>query len=310
MQERILAAPLPPLTRETITDPAALRRKLAEVRALGHAVARVFIETVSTGVAVRGARRDGRGRRGPLRRAAGRRPRRAGSGGAARRQARDRARPGLPRVRRTPPSARLRAECTAFARGKVVHSATTRALGDALRADSRSTGADGVRCRCGSHIGGTGSAGERRRRRHDRHRPHPGRHRRRRTRRPPPEPLARPVGHRHDRGRSAHTRADREHDPRRHPRAGARSSCSTRSASSAARAPSGDGIRRRARYVWQRRPYTTGRVGRVGGVPVHLVGGRPADRQMELLRPPAAGLCSYAGVQSGVRAAWIKGEPR
>ena len=52
LQERILAAPLPPLTRETITDPAALRRKLAEVRALGHAVARGFIETVSTGVAV------------------------------------------------------------------------------------------------------------------------------------------------------------------------------------------------------------------------------------------------------------------
>ncbi|WP_404429650.1 IclR family transcriptional regulator [Microbacterium lacus] len=52
LQERILAAPLPPLTRETITDPAALRRKLAEVRTLGHAVAPGFIETVSTGVAV------------------------------------------------------------------------------------------------------------------------------------------------------------------------------------------------------------------------------------------------------------------
>src|SRR6478736_1653893 len=32
LQERILAAPLVPLTRETITDPTALRRKLAEVR--------------------------------------------------------------------------------------------------------------------------------------------------------------------------------------------------------------------------------------------------------------------------------------
>ncbi|MET0782447.1 MAG: helix-turn-helix domain-containing protein, partial [Microbacterium sp.] len=32
LQERILAAPLVPLTRETITDPAALRSKLAEVR--------------------------------------------------------------------------------------------------------------------------------------------------------------------------------------------------------------------------------------------------------------------------------------
>jgi DNA-binding IclR family transcriptional regulator len=52
LQERILTGPLPPLTRETITDPAALRRKLAEVRALGHAVARGFIESVSTGVAV------------------------------------------------------------------------------------------------------------------------------------------------------------------------------------------------------------------------------------------------------------------
>jgi DNA-binding IclR family transcriptional regulator len=52
LQERVLAEPLIALTRETITDPAMLRRKLAEVRALGHAVARGFIETVSTGVAV------------------------------------------------------------------------------------------------------------------------------------------------------------------------------------------------------------------------------------------------------------------
>ncbi len=52
LQERVLAGELAPLTRETITDPTALRRKLAEVRTLGHAVARGFVETVSTGVAV------------------------------------------------------------------------------------------------------------------------------------------------------------------------------------------------------------------------------------------------------------------
>ncbi len=52
LQERVFAEPLIALTRETITDPAALRRKLAEVRAVGHAVARGFIEAVSTGVAV------------------------------------------------------------------------------------------------------------------------------------------------------------------------------------------------------------------------------------------------------------------
>jgi DNA-binding IclR family transcriptional regulator len=52
LQERILAGPLPRLTAETIADPAQLRRKLAEVRTLGHAVARGSIELVSTGVAV------------------------------------------------------------------------------------------------------------------------------------------------------------------------------------------------------------------------------------------------------------------
>jgi DNA-binding IclR family transcriptional regulator len=50
--ERVLAAPLEPFAPETITDPAALRRKLAEVRRLGHAVAPGSIEAVSTGVAV------------------------------------------------------------------------------------------------------------------------------------------------------------------------------------------------------------------------------------------------------------------
>lgn len=52
LQERILHAPLIALTEETITDAAALRRKLAEVRSLGHAVAPGYIEAVSTGVAV------------------------------------------------------------------------------------------------------------------------------------------------------------------------------------------------------------------------------------------------------------------
>lgn len=52
LQERVFTQPLIALTRETITDPAVLRRKLAEVRAVGHAVARGFIEAVSTGVAV------------------------------------------------------------------------------------------------------------------------------------------------------------------------------------------------------------------------------------------------------------------
>jgi DNA-binding IclR family transcriptional regulator len=52
LQERILAGPLPPVSAETITDPTELRRKLAEVRAVGHATAPGYIEEVSTGVAV------------------------------------------------------------------------------------------------------------------------------------------------------------------------------------------------------------------------------------------------------------------
>ncbi|MBC6495636.1 IclR family transcriptional regulator [Microbacterium sp. CFBP9023] len=52
VQERVLAGPLPAVSAETITDPAALRRKLAEVRAVGHAAAPGYIEAVSTGVAV------------------------------------------------------------------------------------------------------------------------------------------------------------------------------------------------------------------------------------------------------------------
>jgi len=52
LQGRVLGAPLRPLTRETPTDPAAVRRKLAEVRSVGHAIAPGYIEDVSTGVAV------------------------------------------------------------------------------------------------------------------------------------------------------------------------------------------------------------------------------------------------------------------
>lgn len=51
-QEEVLAGPLPALTPETITQPDALRRKLAEVRRLGHAVMPGTVETVSTGIAV------------------------------------------------------------------------------------------------------------------------------------------------------------------------------------------------------------------------------------------------------------------
>lgn len=51
-QDRILSAPLAPLTRATLSDPAAVRRKLAEVRTLGHAIAPGYIEEVSTGIAV------------------------------------------------------------------------------------------------------------------------------------------------------------------------------------------------------------------------------------------------------------------
>jgi DNA-binding IclR family transcriptional regulator len=50
--ERVLAAPLERLAPDTIDDPVMLRRKLAEVRRLGHAVAPGSIEAVSTGIAV------------------------------------------------------------------------------------------------------------------------------------------------------------------------------------------------------------------------------------------------------------------
>ena len=51
-QERLISGPLTALTPETITRPDELRRKLAEVRRLGHAVMPGTVETVSTGVAV------------------------------------------------------------------------------------------------------------------------------------------------------------------------------------------------------------------------------------------------------------------
>jgi DNA-binding IclR family transcriptional regulator len=52
LKERVLAGPLRPLTAATPSDAAAVRRKLAEIRTLGHCVAPGFIEEVSTGVAV------------------------------------------------------------------------------------------------------------------------------------------------------------------------------------------------------------------------------------------------------------------
>jgi DNA-binding IclR family transcriptional regulator len=59
LQEQVLAGPLPALASETITQPEALRRKLAEVRSLGHAVMPGTVEAVSTGIAV--PVRDARG---------------------------------------------------------------------------------------------------------------------------------------------------------------------------------------------------------------------------------------------------------
>lgn len=50
--DRVLAGPLPALASGTLTDPAAIRRKLAEVRRLGYAFAPASVEEVSTGLAV------------------------------------------------------------------------------------------------------------------------------------------------------------------------------------------------------------------------------------------------------------------
>jgi len=52
IRERILAAPLRALSRETVTDATALRSLLASVRRRGYVVAQGSIESVSTGVAV------------------------------------------------------------------------------------------------------------------------------------------------------------------------------------------------------------------------------------------------------------------
>ncbi|MFT4219030.1 MAG: IclR family transcriptional regulator [Microbacterium sp.] len=52
LQQRVLGGPLARRTAATIVDPDALRRKLAEIRTLGHAIAPGYIADVSTGVAV------------------------------------------------------------------------------------------------------------------------------------------------------------------------------------------------------------------------------------------------------------------
>ncbi|EHR49870.1 transcriptional regulator [Saccharomonospora marina XMU15] len=52
LQERVIAQPLRALTDETITDPKALRAKLAEVREQGHALCAGHIHPDATGVAV------------------------------------------------------------------------------------------------------------------------------------------------------------------------------------------------------------------------------------------------------------------
>lgn len=50
--EQVLSEPLRAFTPETITDEAALRRKLDEIRRLGYVIAPGYIETVSTAIAV------------------------------------------------------------------------------------------------------------------------------------------------------------------------------------------------------------------------------------------------------------------
>lgn len=52
LRERVLAAPLRAVGPQTVTDPARLRRLLAEIRRTGFVVAPGSIEAVSTGVAV------------------------------------------------------------------------------------------------------------------------------------------------------------------------------------------------------------------------------------------------------------------
>lgn len=52
VRERVLSRPLRALSAETVTDAAALRRLLDDVRRAGHVIAPGSIESVSTGVAV------------------------------------------------------------------------------------------------------------------------------------------------------------------------------------------------------------------------------------------------------------------
>lgn len=52
LQDRVLSGPLAARSAETITDPHTLRRTLAEIRRVGHAVAPGFIAPESTGIAV------------------------------------------------------------------------------------------------------------------------------------------------------------------------------------------------------------------------------------------------------------------
>ncbi|MDL5154831.1 IclR family transcriptional regulator [Actinomycetospora termitidis] len=59
LQERVLARPLGGFTRNTITDPAALRRVLAEIRERGVALCPGHIHLDATGVAVPVRRPDG-----------------------------------------------------------------------------------------------------------------------------------------------------------------------------------------------------------------------------------------------------------
>jgi DNA-binding IclR family transcriptional regulator len=52
LRERVLAAPLRALSRETITDAAALRREITTIRRQGYVIAPGSVEQVSTGIAV------------------------------------------------------------------------------------------------------------------------------------------------------------------------------------------------------------------------------------------------------------------
>jgi DNA-binding IclR family transcriptional regulator len=60
VQEDVLASPLPAYTPHTVTDPAELRRLLAEVRRQGYAVSDRMVteDALSVAAPVRGARRD------------------------------------------------------------------------------------------------------------------------------------------------------------------------------------------------------------------------------------------------------------